>query len=95
LLISLRKRTPCLRRGEYVQLIAEEKVYAFARTLGEQNILVALNASGKEERVEILCTALNWGDGREVQSLIDGKKFIVAEGKLSIELPPWSGIWVG
>jgi glycosidase len=95
LLISLRKRTPSLRRGEYVQLVADERVYAFARTLGEQNILVALNASGQKRQVEIQCTELNWGEGRVVQSLIDGQKYSVTEGKLSIELSPWSGIWAG
>jgi len=60
MLISLRKRTPSLRRGEYIRLLSEDKVYAFARTLGEQNVLIALNASGQERRIEIPCTALNW-----------------------------------
>jgi glycosidase len=95
MLISLRKRTPSLRRGEYIRLSAEEKTYAFGRTLGEQNVLVALNASGQERRMEINCTALNWGEGREVQNLIDGQKFSIAESKLSINLPAWRGVWVG
>jgi glycosidase len=95
LLISLRKRTPSLRRGEYIRLLAEENVYAFARTLGDQNVLVVLNGSGQERRAEIQCATLKWGEGRVVQSLIDGQKFNVAGGKLSINLPPWSGIWIG
>ena len=95
MLISLRKRTPSLRRGEYIRLSAEEKTYAFGRILGEQNVLVALNASGQERRMEINCTALNWGEGRDVQNLIDGQKFSVAGGKLSINLPAWNGVWVG
>jgi glycosidase len=94
-LISLRKRTPSLRRGEFIRLLVEERVYAFARVLGDQNVLVALNASGQERRMEIPCTALNWGEGRIVQSLIDGQKFIVAGGKLTVNLPAWGGIWVG
>jgi glycosidase len=95
LLISIRKRTPSLRRGDYIRLLTEDNIYAFARTLGDQNVLVALNASTQERQVEIQCTALNWGEGRLVQSLFNGQKFIIAGGKLSINLPAWSGIWVG
>jgi cyclomaltodextrinase / maltogenic alpha-amylase / neopullulanase len=95
MLIALRRRTPTLRRGEYVRLLAEDKLYAFARTLGEQNILVAMNASGQECRTEIPCAVLKWGEGRVVQSLIDGQKFNITGGKLSLTLPPWSGVWVG
>lgn len=95
MLISLRKRTPSLRRGEYAQLLAKDGLYAFARTLGEEKVVAALNASARSHQVELPCAALNWGDGRIVQSLIDGQKFTVTEGKLSLTLPPWSGLWVG
>jgi cyclomaltodextrinase / maltogenic alpha-amylase / neopullulanase len=95
LLISLRKRTPCLRRGEYVRLLSEDGVFAFGRILGEQNVLVALNASGQERKVQVPCAALGWKDGRVLQSLIDGHKFDVIGKNLSIHLSPWSGVWVG
>jgi cyclomaltodextrinase len=95
LLISLRKRSPALRRGEYVRLLAEEGIYAFARILGEQNILIVLNTSGQERQFEVPCTALGWSEGRVLQSLIDGQKFNVANGKISIKLSAWSGAWIG
>jgi cyclomaltodextrinase / maltogenic alpha-amylase / neopullulanase len=95
LLISLRKRTPALRRGEYIRLLAEDGYYAFARTLGEQNILVALNGTGQERLADIPCASLGWNEGRALQGLLDGQKFIVSGGKLSLNLPPWSGVWVG
>jgi len=95
MLISLRKRTPTLRRGEYVHLLTEDGLYAFARILGEQNLLVALNASGAEHHTEIPCTGLNWGDGRVVQSLLDGQKYNLSGGKITLNLPPWSGVWIG
>ncbi len=95
LLIALRKRSPALRRGEYVRLLTENGIYAFARLLGEQNVLIALNASGLERQFEIPSTALGWSEGRVLQSLIDGQKFNVANGKISIKLPAWSGIWIG
>lgn len=94
MLISLRKHTPSLRRGEYVQLVAEDRLFAFARTLGEQNVLVAMNSTEQEHRVDIPCAPLHWGEGRVIQSLLDGQKFTVADGKLSLSLSPWSGLWV-
>ena len=78
-----------------MRLLAEDGLYAFARALGEQNILIALNASGQERRVEMPCAALGWSEGRALQGLIDGKRFSVTGGKLPIILPPWSGTWIG
>ncbi len=95
LLVSLRKRTPTLRRGEFVPILAEDGLYAFARTLGEQNILIVMNASGQERRVEITCAPLGWSEGRALQSLIDGQRFNVTDGKLPVIMPPWSGNWIG
>ena len=93
-LISLRKRTPSLRRGDYVRVLAEEKLFAFGRILGDQNVLVVMNTSGQVRWVDIPCAGLNWGEGRSVQSMIDGQRFTVSGGKISINLPAWSGIWI-
>jgi glycosidase len=94
-LIALRKQTPSLRRGEYVRLVAEGNIYVFSRTLGEDCVVVAVNASGQSQQIEVPYKRLNWVEGRTVQSLIDGQKFIVTGGKLKIDLPPWNGIWIG
>ena len=94
-LIALRKQTPSLRRGEYVRLIAEGSIYVFSRTLGEDCVIVALNASGQSQQIEVPCKELNWVEGRTVKSLIDGKKYTVTGGKINIHLPPWGGMWIG
>ena len=46
-LIALRKREPTLRRGEFSEVLAQDSVYAFLRTSGEDLILVVLNGSKK------------------------------------------------
>jgi glycosidase len=92
-LISLRKRIPSLRRGDYVRLLTEDGFFAFGRTLGEQNVLIALNVSGSSRRIEVPCSALHWSDGRPVQSLMDGQKCTVAGGKIPVTLSPWTGAW--
>jgi cyclomaltodextrinase len=95
LLISVRKRTPGLRRGEYARLLATDGVFAFARLLGDENVLSVVNASDQERSVELHCTSLGWNKGRTVHSLLDGKSFPVKEGKLKVKLAPWSGNWIG
>ena len=94
-LIALRKRIPSLRRGGFIQLLAEDGQYAFARTLGEDKALVTLNATSRQRKIEISCAALGWGDGRVVQNLISYEKITVNAGKLTVYLSPWSGVWVG
>jgi cyclomaltodextrinase len=94
-LIALRKRTPSLRRGDYTHLLAEDGHYAFARILGEDKVLVALNATSRACQIEIPCSTLGWTGGRVLQNLISHEKFTVNAGKISLNLSPWSGIWLG
>lgn len=94
-LISLRKRTPSLRRGDFVQVQAEDGAYVFARRLGEDKVLAALNASSHARRFEVPCEALGWADGRVVHGLIDWQNYIVSDRKISFTLPAWRGTWIG
>lgn len=92
-LIGLRKRLPVLRRGEYIRLLAEEKVYAFARKLGTEKMLVALNLSESTETFRIPIGEL-WRDGQEIRSLLNHQKFGVRDGHIELKLAPWSGVWL-
>jgi glycosidase len=94
-LIALRKRTSCLRRGEFLSLLAEDGHYAFARTLGEENVLIALNATSRSRQLDVPCAGLGWREGRVVQDFINGEKYTVRGGKLSLNLSSWSGVWIG
>jgi neopullulanase len=94
-LIAARKARPSLRRGETIRLLAEDGVYVFARILGEEKTVVALNAGGNRRNLELPAGMLNWLDGRMVRSLVDHRPFIVADGKLTVTLEPFSGVWIG
>jgi glycosidase len=94
-LVSLRKQTVSLRRGDFVQVLAEDGYYAFARRLGEDKVLVALNASGHARRIEVPCEALGWADGRALHGLVDRQSYVITDGKLSLNLPAWHGTWIG
>jgi cyclomaltodextrinase / maltogenic alpha-amylase / neopullulanase len=51
--IALRKSHPALRRGSFTILYASDGVFAFARQLGDETLVVALNASTGTRRVDI------------------------------------------
>lgn len=94
-LIALRKRYPSLRRGDFIPLLAEERIFAFGRRLGEEKILVALNASGQARRIEVPCEAFHWEEGRLLHGLIDRQTYRASNNKVVIHLSPWQGTWIG
>jgi glycosidase len=91
-----RKTRASLRRGETVRLMVEPASgwYAFARVLGEEKTLVVMNLSEKPVEASIPVSQL-WNEGRSVRSLLDSRPFVVQDGKLTISLPAWGGMWVG
>jgi glycosidase len=96
-LISVRKRRAVLRRGEYIHLCAEPstRCLAFARTLGEEKIVVVLNASPEKLKVNLPVGELGWSDGQPVRSLLSRKRYAIEQGELKVVLPPLSGDWIG
>jgi cyclomaltodextrinase len=95
-LISLRKRNACLRRGDYQQIFLDKArcTYAFARTLGDEAILAAINASDSRRHLKLLVSSLGWSDGRIVSDLLGSEEYIVSGEELIINLQPWSMVWV-
>ena len=52
-LIALRKARPALRRGSYETLHARNDVHAHLRQLGDESVVVALNASTSTRRIDL------------------------------------------
>ena len=96
-LISLRKRNACLRRGDYQQIHLDKKrcTYAFARTLGDEIVLVAMNASASKRHLRLPVNSLGWPDGRILCNLLGSEEYIVSGDELVVTLQPWSGVWIG
>jgi cyclomaltodextrinase / maltogenic alpha-amylase / neopullulanase len=91
--IALRHAHPALRTGAFRKLAAAAGVYAFARTLGDATLVVALNAGDAGETVEVALEG-SPGDaappvrfGEPVACAIDG-------GALRLALAPRSGVVV-
>jgi neopullulanase len=54
----LRKAYPALRRGTFTRLYAAGQVYAFARQLGDETLIVVLNAGQQLARPEVAVAGL-------------------------------------
>jgi cyclomaltodextrinase / maltogenic alpha-amylase / neopullulanase len=95
-LVSLRKQMPALRRGAYLQILADDArgVFVFARSLGEEHLVVVLNTSSTRRVLRLPVAALGWKDGRIVRDLMGADEFIVTGETLSVTVPPWSGFWL-
>ncbi len=77
-LISIRRKYTALRTGEYHTLYAQDKVYIFARILGEEGVIVAVN-NGEEK------TEISFSDFQQVPSILSAKpsKIVYGEGAIS------------
>jgi glycosidase len=96
-LISLRKRLVSLRRGDYhrVFLDSKDRAYAFGRTLGDEAVLVVLNASDSRRFLRLSVEELGWRDGRIVHDLLGAEEYIVSGDEVVVTLDPWSSAWLG
>lgn len=94
LLISIRKRTPALRRGSYHRLLVNDTrgCYVFTRVLGDEILVVALNASNTRRNLHIPVETINWQDGRIVHNQLGEGEFIVAGNDLLVNIEPWNGL---
>lgn len=96
LLVSVRKRLPALRRGDYRFLLADNRrrCFAFARILGDAAVLILMNMGPTRRHVRIQVSELGWEDGRILRNWLDREEFIVSGDTVSVTLQPWSGKWL-
>ncbi|MCJ7733183.1 MAG: glycoside hydrolase family 13 protein, partial [Anaerolineales bacterium] len=95
-LIGIRKKSAVLRRGSYHEILVDGKrgSYGFARKLGEDSLLIVLNASGTRRNYSLPVDLLGWTDGRIVNDLFSNQEFIVSGTDLNLTVEPWCGLWI-
>ena len=99
--IALRNGHPALRTGAFQTLLVDDAadVWAFARYDDDEQLIVALNASGEGAKVKIPLPAdapEKWrvefsGGGPEIQYTGEGLEFSVVDDKLEIHVPALGG----
>ncbi len=93
-LIALRHKYPALRTGKYKVLFAEGKVYVFARQLGDEELIVAVNVGESAANVSFQLEGLS----SVPRQLLYGKAEITwteASGFLGLQLGARSGCILG
>ena len=89
--IALRKAHPVLRRGDYQSLASDATLYAFARRLGDDLMVVVLNA-GKQARTVTCIAPAGVADGQTLVDIWGGSQAQVAGGALrGLQVGPQSG----
>ncbi len=96
-LIAARKRHTALRRGDLrrVYLAEENSWYAFARSLGEDHVVIALNATDEPHQLNIPLQKLGLPDGILMEDVVTRGRYRVTDQVLHVSLGPWSGMMVG
>lgn len=95
-LIDLRKRFSTLRRGEYRPISADNQrgCLIFARILGRETVVIALNFSSAHQHIHFPVGDLGWEDGWAVRDLLDGHAYHVSGGSVQLAIPPQRAVWL-
>ncbi|OGO12309.1 MAG: hypothetical protein A2Y53_08320 [Chloroflexi bacterium RBG_16_47_49] len=96
-LVEQRKRHRALRRGEYIRVgkITNPECYAFVRRTTDDQVLVIINASLREQKITVNTDEIGWEDGRRLNSLITaGEQYTITNQTIEITLPAWGGYWL-
>jgi glycosidase len=93
-LVRLRSESPALRRGAFRTLVADEarNVWVFERTLGDERVIVALNASTEPQAVglpESEWTGFDWRVAYESDGA--GGVVVAADGRRRLDAVPALG----
>jgi neopullulanase len=94
-LIALRQAYPALRRGSYHRLYADREVYAFARRLDQDRLVIALNTATVTRTIDIPVQPI--GAERAEGALCDvfqlDHRWPIVDGVLrDVKIPPRSGL---
>ena len=88
----LRKTNPALRQGSFHRMDASEGVYAFGRKLGDETLVVVINASNQARNLDVPGDGLGWSDG-PLTTVFGEAKASVSRGQIKgLKLEPRSGV---
>jgi neopullulanase len=90
-LIALRRARPALRRGSFQFLLARDDVIAYVRQLGDDTVVVAINAARSSRRVDLPLQGM-LPDGAILEAVWSDQSVRLEQGMLhGLELGPRSG----
>lgn len=88
-LIRLRKELAPLRRGTQIELMADDAVYGFTRRLGDDEVLVVVNASDRPQIRELtLAAASKLPDGLRLKNRLGSDTPVVKARRVPLSFQP-------
>ena len=90
-LIALRRARPALRRGTYKIVAAAAELFAHARQLGDETLIVVFNTARSSSRIELNVNGLV-AEGTVLEDVWTRQGGRVEGGKFRIELAPRSSL---
>ncbi len=91
----MRHAHPCLRTGEYKVLFAEGEVYAFARTLDKEELIVAVNVGTSSATANVDMNDLRSQPNKLLYATDKVELNHQADSGLSLNIPPRTGCILG
>ena len=90
-LIELRHALPALRTGTFHTLYADDAVFAFARKLENQTVIVVVNNDEQPRRVSIPVAGM-LPDGQDLTARYGAYRNRVIHGTLEVQAPARDGL---
>ncbi|MDN5344455.1 MAG: cyclomaltodextrinase / maltogenic alpha-amylase / neopullulanase [Clostridia bacterium] len=92
-LIALRHQLAPLRRGFFEPLFSDDAaaVYAYARRIGEERVIVVLNTSDAPQTVNLAAGDLAFPDGQTLRDGLGDRYFTVQDSRIALPLAANSG----
>ncbi|MEJ2513242.1 MAG: alpha-glucosidase C-terminal domain-containing protein [Anaerolineales bacterium] len=77
-----------------VYLSKENNWYAFARTLGEDQVIIAVNSTSEVRQLSVPLKKLDLPDGVVMEDVITRGRYRTNDQTLQLTIRPWSGVMV-
>ncbi len=91
--IALRRHHAAMRSGGLIDLFADDDTYVFARQLGADTIIIALNRDNKVKQIAIPAGSIGLRDGVRLRSWIGGEPSVgVKNGEATLNLAPQTAV---
>ena len=94
--IGMRREHPALRSGRMIDLFVDDETYVFARQLGAETVVIALNRENKRKEISVPVGSIGVKDGVTLTTLIGEMSSVrVVNGEARLTLSPQTAMAFG
>jgi neopullulanase len=86
--LKLRREHEAMRRGKLTDLFYDDDVYAFARQLGKETVIIVFNRAAKEAKINVPAHAIGLRDRAQLVPLFGAAELVsVSSGQAMLVIP--------